>query len=90
MDEQYLKTPQYGSRSYSTWFHRKGIAVDRKKAASMMMEFNPKTPENCIYLIQFKPDCPALLPCNWHRPRLMPSWMPEPKKWSVVFTFQYF
>ncbi len=36
MDEQYLKTPQYGSRSYSTWFHRKGIAVGRKKAASMM------------------------------------------------------
>ena len=24
------------------------------------MEFNPKTSENCIYLIQFKPDCPAV------------------------------
>lgn len=36
MDEQYLKTPQYGSRSYSTWFLRQKIAVGRKKAASMM------------------------------------------------------
>ena len=36
MDEQYLKTPQYGSRSYATWFKRQGIAVGRKKAASMM------------------------------------------------------
>jgi len=24
------------------------------------MEFNPKTSENCISLIQFKPDCPAV------------------------------
>lgn len=36
MDEQYLKTPQYGSRSYSTWFRRQGIAVGRKKAVAMM------------------------------------------------------
>ena len=36
MDEQYLKTPQYGARSYATWFQRQGIAVARKKAASMM------------------------------------------------------
>lgn len=25
MDEQYLRTPQYGSRSYATWFQRQGI-----------------------------------------------------------------
>jgi putative transposase len=37
MDEQYLKTPQYGARSYATWFQRQGIAVARKKAASMMV-----------------------------------------------------
>ena len=36
MDEQYLKTPQYGARSYATWFQRQGIAVARKKAAAMM------------------------------------------------------
>ncbi len=36
MDEQYLKTPQYGTRSYATWFCRQGIPVGRKKAASMM------------------------------------------------------
>ena len=36
MDEQYLKTPQYGSRSYSTWFLRQKVAVGRKKSASMM------------------------------------------------------
>ena len=36
MDEQYLKTPQYGARSYATWFQRQGIAVGRKKAATMM------------------------------------------------------
>ena len=37
MDEQYLKTPQYGARSYATWFQRQGIAVGRKKAAAMMV-----------------------------------------------------
>ena len=36
MDEQYLKTPQYGARSYATWFRRQGIQVGRKKADSMM------------------------------------------------------
>ena len=36
MDEQYLKTPQYGARSYATWFVRQGIMIGRKKAASMM------------------------------------------------------
>ncbi len=36
IDEQYLKTPQYGARSYATWFRRQGIPVGRKKAASMM------------------------------------------------------
>ena len=36
MDEQYLTTPQYGARSYATWFKRQEIAVGRKKAASMM------------------------------------------------------
>jgi putative transposase len=36
MDEQYLKTPQYGSRSYATWFLRQGILIGRRKAASMM------------------------------------------------------
>lgn len=36
MDEQYLKTPQYGSRSYATWFRRQGIVIGRKKATSMM------------------------------------------------------
>jgi len=36
MDEQYLKTPQYGTRSYATWFLRQGILMGRKKAASMM------------------------------------------------------
>ncbi len=36
MDEQYLKTPQYGARSYATWFQRQDIAVGRKKAATMM------------------------------------------------------
>jgi len=36
MDEQYLKTPQYGARSYATWFQRQGIDVGRKKAARLM------------------------------------------------------
>lgn len=36
MDEQYLKTPQYGARSYATWFVRQGITIGRKKAATMM------------------------------------------------------
>lgn len=36
MDEQYLKTPRYGSRSYATWFLRQGILIGRKKAASLM------------------------------------------------------
>jgi len=36
MDEQYLKTPQYGSRSYATWFRRQGMMIGRKKATSMM------------------------------------------------------
>jgi len=36
MDEQYLKTPQYGSRSYATWFQRQGIILGRKKASSLM------------------------------------------------------
>ena len=31
MDEQYLKTPHYGARSYATWFQRRGVAVGRKK-----------------------------------------------------------
>jgi len=37
MDEQYLRTPQYGARSYATWFQRQGVEVGRKKAASMMV-----------------------------------------------------
>lgn len=36
MDEQYLKTPQYGARSYATWFQRQGLAVGRKQAATLM------------------------------------------------------
>ncbi|SIO04266.1 putative transposase [Nitrosomonas cryotolerans ATCC 49181] len=36
MDEQYLKTPQYGSRSYATWFRRQRRMIGRKKATSMM------------------------------------------------------
>jgi putative transposase len=36
MDEQYLKTPQYGSRSYATWFQRQGTLLGRKKASSLM------------------------------------------------------
>jgi putative transposase len=36
MDEQYLKTPQYGARSYATWFARQGYPVGRKKAAALM------------------------------------------------------
>lgn len=36
MDEQYLQTPQYGARSYATWFRRQGLAVGRKKAAALM------------------------------------------------------
>ena len=35
MDEQYLKTPQYGSRSYAIWFQRQGIMLGRKKASSL-------------------------------------------------------
>ncbi|WP_141398069.1 hypothetical protein [Nitrosomonas ureae] len=31
MDEQYLKTPQYGSRSYATWFLRQGILMVARK-----------------------------------------------------------
>jgi putative transposase len=27
MDEQYLKAPQYGSRSYATWFLREGVLM---------------------------------------------------------------
>ena len=30
MDEQYLKTPKSGSRSYATWFLRQGIIIGRK------------------------------------------------------------
>lgn len=33
---QDLKTPQYGARSYSTWFVRQGIMIGRKKAVIMM------------------------------------------------------
>ena len=36
MDEQYMKTPKSGSRSYATWFLRQGILIGRKKATSMM------------------------------------------------------
>ena len=36
MDEQYLKTPHYGARSYATWFRRQGVPVGRKKAARLM------------------------------------------------------
>ena len=36
LDEQYLKTPQYGARSYATWFVRQGISIGRKRAANMM------------------------------------------------------
>ena len=36
LDEQYLKTPQYGARSYATWFVRRGISIGRKRAANMM------------------------------------------------------
>jgi len=36
LDEQYLKTPQYGNRSYSTWFKRESIPARRQGAASMM------------------------------------------------------
>ena len=36
MDEQYMKTPQYGSHSYATCFLRQGILIGHKKAASMM------------------------------------------------------
>ena len=38
MDEQYLKTPQYGARSYATWFARQGYAVGRKKARTLMQQ----------------------------------------------------
>ena len=33
LDEQYLKTPQYGARSYATWFVRQGISIGRKRIA---------------------------------------------------------
>jgi putative transposase len=36
MDEQYLKTLQYGSRSYATWFQSQGMMLERKKASSLM------------------------------------------------------
>ena len=36
MDEQYLKTPQYGARSYATWFARQGYPMGRKKAGALM------------------------------------------------------
>ena len=36
LDEQYLKTPQYGARSYATWFVRQGIRIGRKRTANMM------------------------------------------------------
>ena len=36
LDEQYLKTPQYGARSYATWFVRQGISIGRKRTANMM------------------------------------------------------
>ncbi len=36
VDEQCLKTPQYGTHSYATRFLRQGIPIGRKKAASMM------------------------------------------------------
>ena len=36
MDEQYLRTPHYGARSYATWFRRQGVPVGRKKAARLM------------------------------------------------------
>lgn len=36
LDEQYLKTPQYGARSYATWFVRQGISIGRRRTANMM------------------------------------------------------
>jgi len=38
MDEQYLKTPQYGSRSYAKWFLRQAIMTGRKKRQCAMNE----------------------------------------------------
>ncbi|HQU97955.1 MAG TPA: hypothetical protein PLV19_02750 [Nitrosomonas sp.] len=36
MGEQCLKIPQYGLRSYATWFLRQVILINRKKAAFTM------------------------------------------------------
>ncbi|MEI2658137.1 MAG: IS3 family transposase [Nitrosomonas sp.] len=36
LDEQYLKTLQYGARSYATWFVRQGISIGRRRTANMM------------------------------------------------------
>lgn len=38
MDEQYLKTPQYGARSYATWMNRQGYSVGRKKVTTLMRQ----------------------------------------------------
>jgi len=58
MDEQYLKTPQYGSRSYATWFLRQGILIGRRKAATMI-----KTPG----IISTAPKPRTSIPAKQHK-----------------------
>jgi putative transposase len=36
LDEQYLRTPFYGSRRMTAWLHSQGHAVDRKRVARLM------------------------------------------------------
>jgi putative transposase len=36
MDEQYLKTPFYGSRRMTVWLNRQGCAVNRKRVQRLM------------------------------------------------------
>jgi putative transposase len=36
MDEQYLKTPFYGSRRMTAWLHHQGLAVNRKRVQRLM------------------------------------------------------
>jgi putative transposase len=36
MDEQYLKTPFYGSRRLTVWLNSRGLAVNRKRVQRLM------------------------------------------------------
>lgn len=36
MDEQYMKTPFYGSRRFTAWFNERGLQINRKRVQRLM------------------------------------------------------